>query len=61
MSGFAGAQYEEAHSATRLAEKSRRQVEERRRLFVYALTRPRLSTHGVKKQSVGAPAFDAIT
>jgi hypothetical protein len=28
--------------------------------FLYAPTRPRLSPHGVKKQSAGAPAFDAI-
>jgi hypothetical protein len=28
--------------------------------FLYAPTRPRLSPHGVKKQSAGAPAFEAI-
>jgi hypothetical protein len=60
MSGFAGAQYEEAHSATRLAEKKAAAGLRAATAFVYALTRRRLSTHGVKKQSVGAPAFDAI-
>jgi hypothetical protein len=29
-------------------------------LVSYTPTRPRLSPHGVKKQSAGAPAFDAI-
>jgi hypothetical protein len=58
MSGLPS-QHEEAHSTTRLAEKSRRRAESGDGFSLRAHTTP-LSPHGVKKQSAGAPAFDAI-
>jgi hypothetical protein len=52
-------QHEEAHLATKLAEKAAAGLRAAT-AFLYALTRARLSPLGVKKQSAGAPAFETI-